>query len=87
MKSIPIPPGFDPNIYFGEDDDDDDDHDDDEVMQHTDMGEAQQKIKNKKLSWGEKERLLYQIYDEGKFPADLINCIDCSSDEQNGDEL
>ena len=81
MKSIPIPPGFDPNIYFGEDDDDDDDHDDDEVMQHTDMGEAQQKIKNKKLSWGEKERLLYQIYDEGKFPTDFIKGVDCTSDE------
>ena len=81
MKSIPIPAGFDPNKYFGDDDGVDDKKD--KAKHQVEMG----KTNVKKLSWEEKEQMLYQIYDEGKFPADLLEeGIECSSDEPVGNK-
>mmetsp|Transcript_22187 Transcript_22187/g.47724 ORF Transcript_22187/g.47724 Transcript_22187/m.47724 type:complete len:167 (-) Transcript_22187:275-775(-) len=74
VRSIPIPPGFDPNLCFGEDDDDDNDQG--EIGNKTKattshkLGDTQQsKIK---LSWEEKQELLHKIYDEGEIPPRLL---------------
>lgn len=96
-----MPPGFDPNLYFGEDNDE---SDDDEEGYQEGCDESQQCQKKDKMivsshgskteiipsneggttamkqqsklklltSWEEKQQLLFRIYDEGEFPAELL---------------
>mmetsp|Transcript_15425 Transcript_15425/g.33409 ORF Transcript_15425/g.33409 Transcript_15425/m.33409 type:complete len:97 (+) Transcript_15425:57-347(+) len=93
-----MPPGFNPNLYFGDenDEDEDDQIECDDQLHHQPCQQQQQQqqqimpIENGKetiqsgevtnvklrqtpklLSWEEKQRLLYQIYDEEEIPAEL----------------
>mmetsp|Transcript_41436 Transcript_41436/g.70953 ORF Transcript_41436/g.70953 Transcript_41436/m.70953 type:complete len:171 (+) Transcript_41436:45-557(+) len=82
VRSIPIPPGFEPNLIFGDDDDDDGDHSDGDNHQITSGSSKRGTITNQKknnkqqirikLSWEEKQNLLYSIYDKGEIPAQLL---------------
>lgn len=65
VRSIPMPPGFDPNIYFGSNDNDDDNE---ETKNGTNI--QQPKLQ---LTWKEKQEWLYRIYDEKRIPEDLYN--------------
>ena len=60
-----MPPGFDPNIYFGSNDNDDDNE---ETKNGTNI--QQPKLQ---LTWKEKQEWLYRNYDEKRIPEDLYN--------------
>mmetsp|Transcript_5487 Transcript_5487/g.11213 ORF Transcript_5487/g.11213 Transcript_5487/m.11213 type:complete len:200 (-) Transcript_5487:32-631(-) len=64
VRSIPIPPGFDPNEFFGDDNDDDD------------GGAYANSSRFSEMSWEQKQELLHRIYDEGEFPSEML--IDCN---------
>ena len=77
MKSIPIPSDFDPHHYFGDEEGDDDNEEDDienkngkeRVTKDTTIQHQQPKPN---LSYGEKQQLLFKIYDEGEIPVELF---------------
>ena len=85
MRSIPMPPGFNPNIYFG--DNDETNNQEGDRCNHTLIGHqaitdklrsysssnktySQPKIQ---MTWKEKQELLYRIYDDGKIPVELLD--------------
>lgn len=70
MRSIPIPPGFDPNAIFGNENDDG--IISREATANNENRDGATKP-NAILSWKEKERLLHRIYDEGEIPAEILS--------------
>ncbi len=67
MRSIPIPSGFDPHAFFGDDHEQNDDQDRDNNSNTRRLSE---------MSWEQKQDLLCRIYDDGEFPSEML--IDCN---------
>ncbi|KAL7545246.1 hypothetical protein ACHAWF_013561 [Thalassiosira exigua] len=88
VKSIPMPPGFDPALHFGDEEDYDDDDEKEEEDGEGNNGDrragGQGEIegngeaslssrRTKKPSWEERQQTLHRIYDEGRFPPELLS--------------
>jgi len=96
VKSIPMPPDFDPKVHFGDNDGDEEEEEEEEdngpngngkikcdekIAQQRRNTTTQQSKPN--LTWEKKRQLLFQIYDEEKIPAELLmGC--CSFDGKDG---